>query len=123
MGTTVALLVMLFCLSGAWAQSKVEGLTHKQTTSGQTTTTADIWTELKELIDMVVQESGAEEHGGQTGERERESAGISNITISVNERRTVLISPCFSFNTVIFTSPVRGVYYFKYTVNDWSSSH
>uniref|UniRef100_A0A4W5LC50 Cerebellin 17 n=1 Tax=Hucho hucho TaxID=62062 RepID=A0A4W5LC50_9TELE len=63
----VALLVLLFCRSGAWAQEESGGdreslveshgtedteTTSKQTTS-QTTTSPDIWGEVEELRDMV----------------------------------------------------------------------
>lgn len=67
MKAAVALLVLLFCQSGTWAQGESGGdreslvesrgtedteTTSKQTT-GQTTTTPNIWGEVEELRDMV----------------------------------------------------------------------
>lgn len=48
------MVVVLFCLSGTWAQGESEGAHQGLQTSGQTST--DIWVELRALRDMVVEQ-------------------------------------------------------------------
>lgn len=49
-----ASVLLVFCLSGLWAQGEIQGADQDLQTSGQTR--KDIWDELRDLRDMVVEQ-------------------------------------------------------------------